>query len=252
MESREVDRSKKTEVSEANFYFFVEAIIALFVSFIINLFVVSVFAEGLYNKTTEEIMMASCTCANFLLVAIATCVHSQDALTVDRSDVNLGASCASWNSSADLDQLVSMFYGGLFHTEEQIKKKERDWRESHKSKWGLRPWRERLSLRERWFANSGHDYDQCCPTEKYHDNKTKLLNSMGQERIILHLPHAVPARYQWYPQARCGHRHTGACFGKCRLETITVCLLVYPLSGPPFPPEFDWFHVPGYCSCKSN
>ncbi len=38
-------RSKKHEVKEANMYFFVEATIALFVSFIINVFVVAVFAQ---------------------------------------------------------------------------------------------------------------------------------------------------------------------------------------------------------------
>lgn len=37
-------------------YYFVEASIALLVSFIINVFVVSVFAHGLYNKTNEDIV----------------------------------------------------------------------------------------------------------------------------------------------------------------------------------------------------
>jgi len=55
VKSRDIDRSKKNEVKEANFYFFVEASIALFVSFLINVFVVSVFAAGLYNKTNQEI-----------------------------------------------------------------------------------------------------------------------------------------------------------------------------------------------------
>ena len=36
-------------------YFFIEAAIALFVSFLINIFVVSVFAEGLYGKTNADI-----------------------------------------------------------------------------------------------------------------------------------------------------------------------------------------------------
>merc|ERR1719400_1908492 len=47
----------------ANMYFFIEAAIALFVSFLINIFVVSVFAEGLYNKTNAEIH-ALCVAAN--------------------------------------------------------------------------------------------------------------------------------------------------------------------------------------------
>ncbi|WAQ93975.1 MVL-like protein [Mya arenaria] len=53
--SRDVDRSKKSAVKEANFYFFIEAAIALFVSFLINVFVVSIFAEGFYGKTSSEI-----------------------------------------------------------------------------------------------------------------------------------------------------------------------------------------------------
>jgi len=55
VKSRDIDRTKKKDVKEANFYFFIEATIALFVSFIINVFVVSVFAEGLHGKTNNEI-----------------------------------------------------------------------------------------------------------------------------------------------------------------------------------------------------
>ncbi|XP_071966255.1 natural resistance-associated macrophage protein 2-like isoform X2 [Antedon mediterranea] len=58
VKSREIDRGKKEAVKEANKYYLIEASIALFVSFLINLFVVSVFAEGLHsdnNKTSAEI-----------------------------------------------------------------------------------------------------------------------------------------------------------------------------------------------------
>lgn len=55
VKSREVDRRKPEKVREANKYFFIEACIALFVSFIINIFVVSVFAKGLYMKTNEDV-----------------------------------------------------------------------------------------------------------------------------------------------------------------------------------------------------
>ncbi|XP_019630554.1 PREDICTED: natural resistance-associated macrophage protein 2-like [Branchiostoma belcheri] len=55
VKSRDVDRNKKEDVREANMYFFIEAAIALFVSFIINLFVVCVFAEGLHNVTNQEL-----------------------------------------------------------------------------------------------------------------------------------------------------------------------------------------------------
>ena len=44
------------EVTEANKYYFIEAAIALFVSFLINLFVVAVFAEGFYGKNNTEIV----------------------------------------------------------------------------------------------------------------------------------------------------------------------------------------------------
>ncbi|XP_038044473.1 natural resistance-associated macrophage protein 2-like isoform X2 [Patiria miniata] len=55
VKSREIHREKKEAVKEANMYFFIEACIALLIAFIINLFVVSVFAQGLYNHTNAEI-----------------------------------------------------------------------------------------------------------------------------------------------------------------------------------------------------
>lgn len=55
-QSREVDRSNKKEVREANKYFLIEATIALFVSFLINVFVVAVFAEAFYDRTNEEVV----------------------------------------------------------------------------------------------------------------------------------------------------------------------------------------------------
>ncbi|XP_028264855.1 natural resistance-associated macrophage protein 2-like [Parambassis ranga] len=55
VKSREVNRSNKTEVKEANKYFFIESSIALFVSFLINVFVVAVFAEAFYQRTNMEV-----------------------------------------------------------------------------------------------------------------------------------------------------------------------------------------------------
>ncbi|XP_031581610.1 natural resistance-associated macrophage protein 2-like isoform X1 [Oreochromis aureus] len=55
VKSREVDQSNKKEVKEANKYFFIESTIALFVSFLINVFVVAVFAEAFYQRTNEEV-----------------------------------------------------------------------------------------------------------------------------------------------------------------------------------------------------
>nr|KAG5699069.1 hypothetical protein BaRGS_017752 [Batillaria attramentaria] len=54
VKSRQVDRDNKEKVKEANMYFFVEATIALFVSFVINVFVTSVFAEGFYGTEKFE------------------------------------------------------------------------------------------------------------------------------------------------------------------------------------------------------
>ena len=50
VKSREVDRSKNIKKRDANLYFTIESAIALSVSFIINVFVVSVFAEAFYTR----------------------------------------------------------------------------------------------------------------------------------------------------------------------------------------------------------
>ncbi|RLV63803.1 hypothetical protein DV515_00017899, partial [Chloebia gouldiae] len=55
-QSRQVNRADKREVREANKYFFIESCIALFVSFIINIFVVTVFAEAFFNKTNAHVV----------------------------------------------------------------------------------------------------------------------------------------------------------------------------------------------------
>jgi NRAMP (natural resistance-associated macrophage protein)-like metal ion transporter len=61
VKSRKVDRRQPTKVREANYYFFIEAAIALFVSFLINVFVVAVFAHGLNGQTNESVQD---TCKN--------------------------------------------------------------------------------------------------------------------------------------------------------------------------------------------
>nr|XP_020505943.1 natural resistance-associated macrophage protein 2-like isoform X2 [Labrus bergylta] len=55
VKSREVDRTNKKEVREANKYFFIESTVALFLSFLINVFVVAVFAEAFYGRTNQEV-----------------------------------------------------------------------------------------------------------------------------------------------------------------------------------------------------
>lgn len=63
VKSRDVDRTNKIKLKEANYYFFIESSVALFVSFVINVCVVSVFAHGLYNKTNRDVLEV-CTLSN--------------------------------------------------------------------------------------------------------------------------------------------------------------------------------------------
>jgi len=55
VKSRSIDTTNKRKVREANMYYFIEAAVALFISFIINVFVVAVFAHGLNGKTNNDI-----------------------------------------------------------------------------------------------------------------------------------------------------------------------------------------------------
>lgn len=55
-QSRDVDRRDPAKVRDANMYFFIESCVALFVSFIINVFVVAVFAHGLYGVKNSDIV----------------------------------------------------------------------------------------------------------------------------------------------------------------------------------------------------
>uniref|UniRef100_A0A1B6FA68 Protein Malvolio n=1 Tax=Cuerna arida TaxID=1464854 RepID=A0A1B6FA68_9HEMI len=55
VKSRDIDRTKPSKVREANLYYFVESTIALAVSLVINVFIVAVFAHGMYNKTNADV-----------------------------------------------------------------------------------------------------------------------------------------------------------------------------------------------------
>ncbi|VDM53649.1 unnamed protein product [Angiostrongylus costaricensis] len=57
-ESRRVNRSIRDRVAEANFYYTIESSLALFCSFFINVFVVAVFAHGLYKKTNYDVRIS--------------------------------------------------------------------------------------------------------------------------------------------------------------------------------------------------
>ena len=56
VKSRDVKTDSPPKIKEANMYFFIESAIALFVSFIINLFVVSVFAAAFFGVDADYIL----------------------------------------------------------------------------------------------------------------------------------------------------------------------------------------------------
>ncbi|XP_051480058.1 natural resistance-associated macrophage protein 1 isoform X2 [Apus apus] len=55
VKTRAIDRSKKEAVQEANMYFLTESCLALFVSFLINLFVMAVFGEAFYHQQNKDV-----------------------------------------------------------------------------------------------------------------------------------------------------------------------------------------------------
>jgi len=61
VKTRQIDRQNPRAVSEANKYFLIESCIALFISFILNLFVITVYGHNFYGVTYEE---AYYTCSN--------------------------------------------------------------------------------------------------------------------------------------------------------------------------------------------
>ncbi|XP_053156192.1 natural resistance-associated macrophage protein 2 isoform X3 [Hemicordylus capensis] len=80
VKSRQVNRANKKEVSEANKYFFIESCIALFISFIINVFVVAVFAEAFYNKTNQDVYDQ---CVNSSIPQASVIKPNNESLDVD-------------------------------------------------------------------------------------------------------------------------------------------------------------------------
>ncbi|XP_062975802.1 natural resistance-associated macrophage protein 2 isoform X2 [Elgaria multicarinata webbii] len=91
VKSRQVNRANKKEVSEANKYFFIESCIALFISFIINLFVVAVFAQAFFGKKNID---AHNLCENKTFVQAGLFPANNDTLDVDiyKGGVILGCS----------------------------------------------------------------------------------------------------------------------------------------------------------------
>ena len=59
VQSRDIERDRPKKMKEANLYYFIESTVALFMSFIINLFVVSVFAASFNGKVADDLMECS-------------------------------------------------------------------------------------------------------------------------------------------------------------------------------------------------
>ncbi|KAM6177794.1 natural resistance-associated macrophage protein 1 [Rhynchocyon petersi] len=78
VKSREINRAHRADIREANMYFLIEATIALFVSFFINLFVMAVFGQAFYHQTNQA---AFDVCANSSLHDYAK-IFPQNNLTV--------------------------------------------------------------------------------------------------------------------------------------------------------------------------
>ncbi|GCB81713.1 hypothetical protein scyTo_0022555, partial [Scyliorhinus torazame] len=55
VKSRQVNRSSAAEVKEANKYYLIECSIALFVSLLINIFVIAVFGAAFYGKSNMDV-----------------------------------------------------------------------------------------------------------------------------------------------------------------------------------------------------
>lgn len=91
VKTRRINRKNKEAVSEANRYFLIEGSIALLISFVLNLFVVTVFARSLHGVTYGE--------------AYNSC------LSTDYSDTfNITNEGGSWDDIVEAD----LFKGGVF------------------------------------------------------------------------------------------------------------------------------------------
>ncbi|XP_058964518.2 natural resistance-associated macrophage protein 2 isoform X2 [Pocillopora verrucosa] len=96
VKSREVDRKNTEAVREANMYYFIESAIALFVSLIINIFVVAVFAEAFYNTTYGQVYHK----------CIGNKISQAEIFNVNKSSDHH----ITWNSTIDGD----LYKGGVF------------------------------------------------------------------------------------------------------------------------------------------
>ncbi|XP_078376295.1 natural resistance-associated macrophage protein 2-like isoform X2 [Oculina patagonica] len=97
VKSRDVNRQDREAVREANMYYFIESAIALFVSLVINIFVVAVFAEAFYGKKYIDVY-DSCNVNK---------IHQAEIFNVNQSSPSDNL---HWNSTIKGD----LYKGGVF------------------------------------------------------------------------------------------------------------------------------------------
>ncbi|XP_076680590.1 solute carrier family member malvolio isoform X1 [Andrena cerasifolii] len=113
VKSRDIDRREPQKVREANMYYFVEACIALLVSFVINVFVVAVFAHGLYNKTSLDVYEV-CEASNYT-IGMETFPKDNSTISMDLNKGGIFLGCA-FGAAAMYIWAVGIFAAGQSST----------------------------------------------------------------------------------------------------------------------------------------
>nr|XP_034180731.1 protein Malvolio isoform X2 [Osmia lignaria] len=113
VKSRDIDRREYKKVQEANMYYFVETCIALLVSFIINVFVVAVFARGLYQKTNLEVYNL-CEANNYTM-GMETFNKENTTISVDLNKGGIFLGCA-FGAAAMYIWAIGIFAAGQSST----------------------------------------------------------------------------------------------------------------------------------------
>ncbi|XP_076183773.1 solute carrier family member malvolio isoform X2 [Ptiloglossa arizonensis] len=113
VKSRDIDRGDPKKLKEANMYYFIEACIALLVSFIINVFVVAVFAHGLYKKTSLQVYQV-CEERNYT-IGMNTFPKTNETISVDLNTGGIFLGCA-FGAAAMYIWAVGIFAAGQSST----------------------------------------------------------------------------------------------------------------------------------------
>ncbi|CAG2105387.1 unnamed protein product [Medioppia subpectinata] len=114
VKSRRVDRKIKYEVKDANRYVFIEAIVALMVSLVINISVTSVFAHEIFGKTNAEVLNM-CRATNNSLFDIDGFEDNTDPFEADTYKAGIYLGCA-FGSYAMYIWAVGIFAAGQSST----------------------------------------------------------------------------------------------------------------------------------------